>query len=126
MNRLILVPVVLGLLSVPATVLAHHGQAAYESSAVTFAGTVTDFHFVSPHCLVEFDMKDDQGRIEKWQGEFSSPSRFVKAGWTAATLKPGDEITVTGYRARSGERTMWVTKIVLPNGQELNRRGAVR
>jgi len=115
-----------GFLLTPAAVLGHHGQAAYESSSVTLKVTVTAFHFVNPHCIVEFDLKDDQGRIQKWQGEFSSPNRFVNAGWTETTLKAGDEITVTGYRARSGAATMWVTKILLSNGQELKRGGRSR
>jgi hypothetical protein len=113
------------LLSIPAVLLGHHGQAAYESTSVTIKGTVTAFRFVNPHCIVEFETKDDKGQVQKWQGELNSPNRFVKAGWTETTLRAGDEITITGYRLRSGANTMWITTILLPNGQEL-KRGRVR
>jgi hypothetical protein len=33
-------------------------------------------------------------------------------------LKPGDQITVTGNRAKNGSNIMRLSKIVLPNGKE--------
>ena len=40
-------------------------------------------------------------------------------GWTAASMKTGDELTISGYRAKNGSPAMWVTKILLLNGREL-------
>jgi len=34
------------------------------------------------------------------------------------SLKPGDKITITGWRSASGANSMWITKTVV-NGQEL-------
>jgi hypothetical protein len=34
-------------------------------------------------------------------------------------MKPGDELTISGYRAKNGSPAMWVTEILLSNGQEL-------
>ena len=99
---------------------AHHGYAAFDTKAVvTFQGTVTDFHFVSPHCVVEFDVKNDQGQVQSWKGELSSSSHLAPRGWTAATLQAGDQITIAGYRAKNGAPSLWVTKIALANGKEL-------
>jgi len=41
-----------------------------------------------------------------------------RAGWTSQSLKPGDQVTLTGWRARSGSNSLWITKTVV-NGQEL-------
>ena len=100
--------------------LAHHGQAAYDmTTRVTVQGTITEFHFTNPHCVLEMDVKDDKGQVQTWQGELTSASRLGRSGWTPASLKAGDEVTVTGYRARSGALSLWITKVVGSNGQEL-------
>lgn len=108
------------LLMIPCAASAHHGYAAFDTTTVvTFHGTVTDFHFVNPHCVVEFDVKDDQGKVQNWKGELSSSSHLAPRGWSANSLEAGDEITIAGYRAKNGTPSLWVTKIVLPKGQEL-------
>jgi hypothetical protein len=109
---------VLALTVVPA---AHHGLAAFDrTTKITLTGTVTDFHFVAPHAVVEFDVKDETGRVQAWQAELTSP-RYLK-GWTATSLEPGDVVTVTGYRAKSGALFVWVTELSSSNGIKL--RGA--
>jgi hypothetical protein len=84
---------------------------------------VTDFSFLNPHCIVSLDVKDDKGIMQKWQGELTSPNHLVRAGWKATTLKSGDEVTLTGFRAKSGANSMWITKVVLANGQEMKTGG---
>jgi hypothetical protein len=107
------------LLLVPATVFGHHGTAGYTiTETVTLTGAVTDFHFVNPHSIIDFDVKDDKGQTQKWQGELTSPNHLVRAGWNSTTVKADDQITVTGYRAKSGANSMWITKISV-NGQDL-------
>ena len=117
---LILIAAVAGFLLIPEKADGHHGRASFETSEVTFTGTVTDFHFVNPHCVVEFEVKDEKGQVHKWEGQFGSASSIASRGWTAASLEAGDEITISGYRAKNGALTLWVSKIVLSNGQESN------
>ncbi len=124
LNRLFAVLVIAGFLLTPTFLLAHHGQAGYDvTQTVTVKGTVTDFSFVNPHCIVSLDVKDDKGIMQKWQGELTSPNHLVRAGWKATTLKSGDELTLTGYRAKTGANSMWITKVVLGNGQEMKTGG---
>jgi hypothetical protein len=106
-------------LSVPA--FAHHGAAAYDmSKTITVTGTVTDFQFVNPHVLIAMDVKDPStGKIEHWQGELTSPNHLARAGWTKSTIKPGDEVTLTGGPAKSGSPTMWIRKLS-KDGQEVS------
>lgn len=100
-------------------VFAHHGSAGYNSKdLVTVNGTVTDFQFVNSHCLITMTAKDAKGETQKWQGELTSPNHLVRAGWTAHSIKEGDQITLTGWRALSGANALRITKTVV-NGKEL-------
>lgn len=105
--------------AVPRAAEGHHGWVEFDSnSSVTLQGTVTDFHFTNPHCVVDFDVKDDKGQVRKWQGEFASPPELGRNGWTAATLQPGDKLTITGHTAKNGALAIHVSGI-RQNGKDL-------
>lgn len=111
--------VVAGMLMVSVSLLAHHGQAGYNTTEkVTVSGLVSEFQFVNPHSIVHLDVKDDKGETQAWQGELTSPNHLIRADWTSTTLKPGDKVTMTGYRAKSGANSMWITAISV-NGEDL-------
>jgi len=80
-------------------------------------GTVTAFHFVNPHSVVEFEVTDDKGNLQEWKAEMTNPAHLK--GWTATSLEPGDVVTVTGFRAKSGAPYLWVTSLSSSNGVEL-------
>jgi len=112
--------VLLVLVITAALATAHHGYAAFDTkSEVTFSGTVSDFHWTNPHCIVDLDVKNDQGQVRTWHGEMTSPAHLAPRGWTAATLESGDKVTVTGYIGKNNVPSIWITKIVLPDGKEL-------
>src|SRR6516164_3793877 len=49
---------------------AHHGNTAYSTTEpYTVSGTVTEFQFLNPHCIVLLEAKDEKGTAQKWQGE---------------------------------------------------------
>ena len=107
-----------GVLLVPGLAIGHHGYAAFDTRAeITFAGTVTGFNWTNPHCVVEFDAMDNTGKVRAWRAEMSSPAHLAPRGWTAATLEPGDKITITGYPGKNNVASFWVTKIILPDGK---------
>ena len=104
---------------IPALMFAHHGQANYNTKdSVTVSGTVTEFQFVNPHSLVFLEVTDDKGQVQKWQGELTSPNHLVRAGWNKTSLKPGDQVTLTGFRAVNGANSMWITKLAV-NGEAM-------
>jgi hypothetical protein len=109
---------------VSGSAFAHHGAAAYDSSKmVTVTGTVTDFQFINPHVMIAMDVKDPStGKIEKWEGELTSPNHLERAGWTKSTIKVGDEVTMTGAALKSGAPAMAIRK-VMKNGQEIGLMG---
>jgi hypothetical protein len=117
---LTLLTIAAGFLAMPRAADAHHGYAAFDTTAtVTFQGTVTDFHFTNPHCVVEFDVTDDKGQVQNWKGELTSSAHLAPRGWTATSIEPGDQLAITGYRAKNGALSIWITKIKMPDGKEL-------
>jgi Family of unknown function (DUF6152) len=118
-NFLNFLAAVAGLALSQAGAFAHHGNTAYSTTEpYTVSGTVVEFQFLNPHCIVLLDAKDEKGMAQKWQGELTSPNHLIRAGWNSQSLKPGDQVTLTGWRARSGSNSLWITKTVV-NGQEL-------
>ncbi len=46
------------------TLPAHHGEAAYDNkNLVSLKGAVTDWFWANPHCILQFDVKDDKDQI---------------------------------------------------------------
>jgi len=122
-KSIVLVTIVLSLIAC-LPLLAHHGNAAYEVKTVTLKGTVTAWLWTNPHVLLKLDVKDDGGNIVHWVGELVAPSNMINFGFTAGTLKPGDEITiVTSDVARSGAPIARLAQIILPNGQIMKTAG---
>jgi hypothetical protein len=105
-------------LLVSAPLLAHHGEANYDTEkVVSVKGTVSDFEFINPHTLITVDVKNDKGEIEKWDCEMRSPTMLVRVGgWDKNTLKHGDVITVFGFRAKNGTTVMRLQKLTLADG----------
>lgn len=103
---------------------AHHGGAAYDTSKMTtLTGTVTNFVFANPHVIISMDVKDPStGKIEKWQGELTSPNHLSRVGWTKSTIKPGDEITMSGAALKDGGPAMAIRKI-MKNGEQISTGG---
>jgi hypothetical protein len=86
---------------------------------LTFNATVTKFLFVNPHCQIYFDVKNDKGEVEHWQGELTAPNKLARAGWTKHTLNTGDQITVGGFAGKNAGRSLWIRKLVGPDGQSM-------
>jgi hypothetical protein len=109
------------LLVVAVSTFAHHGTAAYDTkNIVTVKGTMTEFRFVNPHVQLYFDVKNDKGETEKWQAELTAPNKLSRAGWDKHTLNPGDSITASGYVSKNDPHTMWINKLIGPDGQQLH------
>jgi hypothetical protein len=108
------------LLVVSRPMLAHHGGAQYDAkNPVTVTGTVTDYMFTNPHVQIHFDVKNENGSVDKWVAETASPQRLFGFGWNAKTLKAGDKITVTGAQLKDGQKIMSIIKLTGGNAPVL-------
>jgi hypothetical protein len=116
--KIFLVAVGLLLLSVP--LFAHHGAAAFDATKrITMKGTVIEWFWANPHCVLRFDVTNDKGDVEHWFTETSNPADMVNAGWTKQALKPGDQISITIMPVKNGRPIGRIVEVVLPNGQKL-------
>ena len=105
--------------SLSSVMMAHHGGAAIDQDqTMTFKGTVTEMTFTNPHVLVYWEVVKD-GNTEKWSGWLTAPNKLARAGWTKTTLKPGDQIEVTGTPHKGGSHILQIRKLVAPDGKAL-------
>ena len=108
------------LLLVSATAWAHHAGSLYDRDHnVTVTGTVTQYEFANPHTRIHFEVKDEQGNVVKWVAESAPPQRLYRAGWRTDSLKPGDQITVSGFPMKDGSKFITVRRLVGPTGKVL-------
>jgi hypothetical protein len=107
------------MLIVGAPVFAHHGAAAYTDKVTTVKGTITSFRFINPHGQIFFDIKNEKGEVEHWQGEITSPNKLARAGWTKETLKPGEQCEISGRAGKNSAHSLWISKIVKSGGETL-------
>ena len=100
--------------------LAHHGNAAFADKPIALKAMVTKFSWANPHSLIEFDAKDDKGKVQHWVCETAAPQALKLIGWSKESLEPGDMITVYMYQAKTGNTAGRLNKIVLADGSELH------
>jgi Family of unknown function (DUF6152) len=118
---LLSVAVFFGLVVFCGPLVAHHGNAAFEEKPITLKqAKVTSFSWTNPHSLIEFDAKDDKGKVLHWVCETAAPQALKLIGWSKTSLEPGDVITVYMYQAKTGNPAGRLNKIVLADGSELH------
>ncbi len=102
-----------------ATAHAHHGRAAYGIEEISMQDNVNEFRFINPHVQIYFDITNEDGELEHWQGELTAPNRLARGGWTKTMFKPGDEIRISGLAARNGGHSVRIAEILLPGGESV-------
>ena len=99
---------------------AHHGNAGVDmTKKVVLKGVVTDWRWQNPHSILKFDVKADDGSIVHWSTETNNPADMVEKGWTAKSIKIGDEITATLHPVKNGSPVGILVQVTLPDGRTL-------
>ena len=75
--------------------------------------------YSNPHCLLKLDVKDESGKVVPWIAETQAPAVMYPAGYRKDSFKPGDEVTVTVDRAKSGQPVGRIRQVILANGTKL-------
>ncbi len=106
MKRLILTSMALVTALTATVASAHHSFAVFfdDKQEVTLRGTVTMFRFTNPHGTLAFDVTGPDGEVQHWRAETNAPSVLQRRGWTRSSVRPGQVITIKGWRARDGSR----------------------
>jgi uncharacterized protein DUF6152 len=106
------------LLSVLSPLFAHHGTAVFDTNKIlTMKGNVTEWDWSNPHCLLQFDIKNEGGQVVHWIAETQNPAEMVSLGWGKASFKPGDEVAVTLMPVKNGRPYGRIKLVVLANGK---------
>jgi hypothetical protein len=100
---------------------AHHGNAAYDMGTIVELknATVTKWAWANPHCILQFDVKDDKGNVAHWTAEMGSPTAITPFGFSRDIVHPGDVISVYLFKSKAGTPVGIVNRIVLSDGQTL-------
>jgi hypothetical protein len=100
---------------------AHHSFGAeYDvNNPITLTGVLTKIEWTNPHTHIFLDVKGDGG-VVNWKLEGYPPVALVRMGWKRdVTMKVGDAIKVSGWRARDGGAWGHSREITLPNGEKM-------
>ena len=112
--------VVVALLVASMPARAHHSFAAVfdANKPVTVRGVITSVRLENPHSWFFLDVKDANGKVEKWSFEGSTPTSLIRSGLKPGTIKAGDEVTVKGYHARDVSQNAGAAReIVMSDGR---------
>ncbi len=96
---------------------AHHAfTGVFDMRNVTeLKGELTEVLWRNPH--VRFSVRTEEGEI--WDIETNSVSILGRMDITREVMSVGDNITVAGYKARSGRQDMWTNNLLLADGREV-------
>jgi hypothetical protein len=96
--------------------VAHHSTAPFDmTKSTTIHGVVIDFVWTNPHSYIHL-----QSEGHKWTLEAEALNLLRRNGWTKESLKPGDEISCMGARAKDADvYAMKCFTVEFPDGRKL-------
>ena len=109
-------------LSVDAT--SHHStQVFYDyDDVIEIQGQVTWVLWKNPHVRFNLTSTDSSGNEEMWELEGGSVNSLQRASVSEDVIKVGDTILAAGPRSSRGLNTIYVSNVLLPDGQEVSLR----
>jgi hypothetical protein len=102
-------------------VSAHHAFSAEfdQSKPVKVQGEISKLEWTNPHAWLFIDSKGTDGKVVTWRFEMGAPNALLRAGWSRSDIKPGTEVTVSGFLARSGGSVGNAYQVRLADGRDL-------
>jgi hypothetical protein len=94
-----------GMLLAAPGALAHHSfSAEFDiNQPITLKGVLTKMEWVNPHGWIYVDVTQPDGKVVNWAIEAGGPTQLLRRGLRKTDFPAGIEVTVEGFRARSGE-----------------------
>ncbi|HEY5616771.1 MAG TPA: DUF6152 family protein [Vicinamibacterales bacterium] len=82
---------------------AHHSfPGTYlEDRTITIQGELVQILFRNPHSFVQLMVKENDGSVVRYAVEWVGASELSRQGVTAATLKTGDYVVISGVPGRN-------------------------
>jgi hypothetical protein len=107
------------LVAIPRASAHHSFSAVFDiNQPITMKGVVTKVRLENPHSWFFLDVTDSSGNVEKWAFEATTPTSLIRSGVKPSFVKPGDEVTIKGFRARDMSQLAGVAReLVLADGR---------
>src|SRR5262245_57801055 len=92
---------------------AHHSfSAEFEpDKTAELRGMIVQVWWNNPHIRYRLEVAGEGGATEDWELQAASITAMQQLGWTQATIKVGDQLTVSGQVGRNGTRKLYVRAI---------------
>jgi Family of unknown function (DUF6152) len=111
------------ILAVTAPLLAHHSFSMFDMTKdVAFKGTVVEYRWVNPHVHMTLQVdadSSDPSTVGTWDIEGASTNIMARQGWTRASFKAGDQLTVIAHPLKDGSKGASMFYVILPDGKRL-------
>ena len=100
---------------------AHHStNSVYDRGGIIEAeGVITEVAWANPHVRFKMRGAEPGGQERVWDIESNSVSIVSRFGLTADLVAVGNRVKVAGNPGRVRDDVLWVTNMLLPNGQEV-------
>lgn len=102
-------------------VMAHHAfSAEFDAKRpVTLRGTVVKVEWINPHSWFHVDVKQPDGKVQRWMVEAGNPNNLFRRGWSKDVISPGMEIVIDGYQAKDASRRANGRDLTFADGRKL-------
>jgi hypothetical protein len=102
------------------TANAHHSTAEYDNDAIVEAtGVVVGVVWRNPHVRLTISTEGFDGETEQWELEGMGVMRLDRAGIERDLIDVGTTVQFAGNPSRRRSRHMYVTNVLMPDGQEI-------
>ena len=128
MLRLFTVAAVSAVVAIGALILLTEGAYAHHSTASVYdrsggiieaEGEITEVAWANPHVRFKMRGAEPGGRERIWDIESNSVSIVSRFGLTDDLVAIGNRVKVAGNGGRVRDDVLWVTNMLLPNGEEI-------
>src|ERR1700752_5271893 len=122
-SKLFLVIAIAGafIFAISAPAFAHHAFAAEfdANKPIKLRGTVAKMEWINPHTWIHIDVKQPNGKVERWMIEGGPPNALYRRGFTRDSLPVGMEIVGEGFRAKDSSMRGNGRDLTFPDGRKL-------
>lgn len=107
---------------------AHHAFAAEFdiNQPVTLTGRITRMEWTNPHAWLFIAVPESSAASAEWSIELVGTNDLLRLGWGRSRVKDGDEVSISGYKARNGSNTVNAAAVTITATGELLWESAVR
>jgi hypothetical protein len=84
---------------------------------IKLTGVLTKMDWVNPHGWIYVDVKQPDGTVVNWAIEAGGPTQLLRRGLRTTDFPAGIEVTVQGFRARSGQPVANGRSVTMKDGR---------